>query len=102
MPPGPYVVLPLFGPSTVRDTAALPVDFKGDLVRQFDPTATRNEMYGLRVVDTRANLLGASRVLEDVALDPYTFVRDAYLQRRRAEIREGDPPELPSDDESKE
>jgi phospholipid-binding lipoprotein MlaA len=102
VPSGPYVVLPLFGPSTVRDTAALPVDRQGDPLRQFDPTATRNQLYGVRVLDTRANLLGASRVLEEVALDRYTFVRDAYLQRRRAEVFEGEPPELPPNDEPKE
>ena len=97
---GPYLVLPLLGPSTVRDTAALPVDHRGDLVHEIDPTASRNAAIVTRAVDTRANLLGASRVMEEVALDRYTFTRDAYLQKRRADVFDGLPPPMP--DEPKE
>ena len=86
VPAGPYVVLPLFGPSTLRDAAALPVDARFDLVRQVDPTGARTGLYTLRVVDRRSNLLRASSVLEEASLDRYSFTRDAYLQRRRAEI----------------
>lgn len=100
MPTGPYLVLPLLGPSTVRDTAALPVDRRGDLVGEINPAATRNSAIVVRVVDARANLLQASRVMEEVALDRYTFVRDAFLQKRRADVFEAQPPELP--DEPKE
>lgn len=104
VPAGPYLVLPLLGPSTLRDTAALPVDSRFDLVRQFDPSGTRVGLYTLRVVDRRSNLLRVSNVLEEAALDRYSFTRDAYLQRRRAEIWQPDrdlngPPALP--DESK-
>ena len=91
VPAGPYLVLPLLGPSTVRDTAALPVDARGDLVHQFDPSSTENSVYVLRAVDLRANLLRASSMLEDVALDKYSFTRDAYLQLRQAEISNGRP-----------
>ena len=82
VPPGPYVVLPLMGPSTVRDTLAMPVDWKGNLLHTVDPTASRYSFYGLRLVDTRANLLRASTVLDAAALDKYTFTRDIYLRVR--------------------
>jgi phospholipid-binding lipoprotein MlaA len=86
VPAGPYVVLPLLGPSTLRDAAALPVDWRGDLLRAVDSTSAYNTLFGLRLVDRRANLLRVSNVLEEAALDRYSFTRDAYLQRRRAEI----------------
>lgn len=79
---GPYLVLPVLGPSTVRDTAALVVDAKGDLVMQVDHVPTRNSLYVLRAVDLRASLLRAGEVLDGAALDKYSFTRDAYLQRR--------------------
>lgn len=84
VPTGPYLVLPVLGPSTVRDSAALVVDAKGDLVTQVDNVPTRNSLYVLRAVDLRASLLGASNVLDQAALDKYSFTRDAYLQRRGA------------------
>jgi phospholipid-binding lipoprotein MlaA len=86
VPAGPYLVLPLLGPSTLRDAVALPVDWRYDIISSFRPYAARNATYALRAVDTRANLLRISSVLEEAALDQYSFVRDAYLQRRRAEI----------------
>lgn len=96
VPAGPYLVLPLLGPSTLRDTAALPVDATGNLVSQLPEESVRNSLLVVRVVDTRANLLGASAMLEEVALDRYSFARDSYLQYRRNAIYEGNPPE--SDD----
>jgi phospholipid-binding lipoprotein MlaA len=83
LPSGPYLVLPLLGPSTLRDTAALPVDWKGDLVGTINDTPTRSVLTATRVVDLRASVLEAGRVLDAAALDKYTFVRDAHLQRRR-------------------
>ena len=104
VPAGPYIVLPLLGPSTLRDTLALPVDWRYDLISSFRPIDLRNTTYAVRAVDTRSNLLRVSSVLEEASLDTYSFVRDAYLQRRRAEIqrdREEDeqdvPPALPED-----
>ncbi len=90
---GPYLVLPLFGPSSIRDAAALPVDFQGDLVSKADPVATRNALRVLNVLDVRANLLGLSSSLDDIALDKYSFTRDAYLQRRRNAVYDGNPPD---------
>jgi len=90
---GPYLVLPLLGPSTVRDTVALPVDWKGDIVSSIEHIPTRNTATVLRAVDNRSDLLKASTMLEEAALDKYTFTRDAYLQRRRSVIFEGNPPD---------
>jgi phospholipid-binding lipoprotein MlaA len=83
VPSGPYLVLPLLGPSTVRDTAAMPVDWAGGITGDLvDHVPTRNSLYALRVVDRRASLLGAGSVLESAALDKYAFTRDVYMQLR--------------------
>lgn len=87
---GPYVVLPLFGPSTLRDTVALPVDIVGDPWTHTTPVDVRNSGAVVRVIDTRASLLDASNLLEDAALDKYTFVRGAYLQRRESLVNDGE------------
>jgi phospholipid-binding lipoprotein MlaA len=88
VPAGPYLVLPVLGPSSVRDSAGLVVDQHGDLVRQgVDHVPTRNSMQGLRIVNTRAELLSATDLLDQIALDKYSFVRDGYLQRRQSQIR---------------
>ena len=83
---GPYLVLPILGPSTVRDTLALPVDVKGNVVGYVDPVSARNSLYALRAVDTRANLLRASSVLDSAALDKYSFTRDVFLQVRSQQL----------------
>jgi phospholipid-binding lipoprotein MlaA len=88
-PAGPFIMLPLFGPSTLRDTIALPVDRRYNLMQQIDPEGVRNGLYVLNAVDTRANLLRVTEVLEGAALDKYSFIRDSHLQKRRAEIYEG-------------
>ena len=93
---GAYVVLPLLGPSTVRDTAALVVDWQATPQSFFDGTRTKLALGALQVVNVRAGLLGASRVIDDIALDKYTFIRDAYLQRRRSLVFDGDEPEAPA------
>jgi phospholipid-binding lipoprotein MlaA len=90
--PGPYVVLPIFGPSTLRDTVAFPVDYKGDPIRQINDDATRYGLVTLRVTDVRVGLLQAVDTLKEASLDPYTFVRDAYLQKRQNDVYDGNPP----------
>ena len=90
--PGPYFVLPLLGPSTLRDTVALPLDMKGDASQQFSDEATRNALTVTRVVDLRSRLLQTVDVLMAASLDPYTFVRDGYLQKRQNDIYDGNPP----------
>jgi phospholipid-binding lipoprotein MlaA len=90
---GPYLVLPLLGPSTLRDTAALPVDMKGSLASHIDNIPTRNSVTVLNLLSQRSRLLPTTDMLDQVALDPYTFTRDAFLQRRRSTIYDGNPPE---------
>jgi phospholipid-binding lipoprotein MlaA len=104
VPAGPYLVLPFFGPSTLRDTAALPIDRRFDLVQTVNPYGARTATYALRAVEKRSNLIRVGNVLDEAALDKYSFVRDAHLQRRRAVVyeREDDPraltpPPLPDD-----
>jgi phospholipid-binding lipoprotein MlaA len=90
---GAYVVLPFFGPSNFRDGfGRLLVDWHGDPLWYVRNIPTRNELLGVRVFDDRANLLDVSRLAEEAALDHYAYVRDAYLQRRRSLIYDGDPP----------
>lgn len=86
VPAGPYLVLPIFGPSSARDATGFVVDSNADLVGRVDDVSVRNSLYGLRAVDTRAGLLRASSLLDGAALDPYSFLRDAYLQRRENQI----------------
>lgn len=83
---GPYVVLPLFGPSSVRDTVGTVVDGSVDLVNNARHVPTRNSLTVLRVVDKRADLLGTTNILDQAALDKYSFTRDLYLQRRASSI----------------
>jgi phospholipid-binding lipoprotein MlaA len=94
VPSGPYVVLPLFGPSSVRDTAGLALDIKTDFILNSNQL-NHDQKVGstvLRVVNQRANLLDASQLLEDAAFDKYSFLRDSYLQRRRNQVYDGNPP----------
>ncbi|HET9351448.1 MAG TPA: VacJ family lipoprotein [Burkholderiales bacterium] len=90
--PGPYLILPFLGSSTVRDATGTAVDWAVQPVGEVRPIELRNTLYGLYFVDTRAQLLEASRILEEAALDKYVFQRDAYLQRRRSLIYDGRPP----------
>jgi phospholipid-binding lipoprotein MlaA len=89
---GPYIVWPLLGSSTARDSVGGFLDASVDPVRNHRPAAPRNAMYLTRVVGKRADLLDASRILEEAALDKYVFERDAYLQRRRNLVFDGNPP----------
>ena len=91
VPAGPYVMLPLLGPSTMRDSIAFPIDRRGNLVSEVTDGTLRNSLYVLRAVDVRSNLLRASAVLDEAALDKYSFTRDAHLQRRRAEVFDSGP-----------
>lgn len=97
---GAYVVWPLFGPSTVRDSIALPFDRAASPALLIDDGRTQFSLTVLQVINTRANLLGASQVLDDIALDKYSFLRDAYLQRRRSLVYDGNAPDTDSDSDS--
>lgn len=102
--PGPYLVLPIFGSSDLRDGVGFVVDIYADPLTNVRPHDVQYLLYGLRFTQTRTDLLEASRILEEAALDKYTFQRDAYLQRRRSLVYDGRPPrerELEDEDDSK-
>ncbi|MGU7837855.1 MlaA family lipoprotein [Burkholderia sp. AW33-5] len=83
VPSGPYLVLPVFGPSTIRDGVGRAVDVRFNLLNYIEPAA-RNPMYIAQFISARSDLLGATDLLKQAALDPYSFVRDAYLQQRKS------------------
>ncbi len=95
---GPYLVLPIIGPSNLRDAVARMVDYQTDPTTYVSSVPLRNSLWGARALSQRADLLDTSRILETAALDPYEFVRDAYLQRRRSLVYDGAPPRENEDD----
>jgi phospholipid-binding lipoprotein MlaA len=90
---GPFLMIPLMGPSTLRDAVGRPVDAYAGYFRYMDHIPTRNSTFGLEIIDLRANLLGASSTLDAAALDKYQFIRDAYLQRRLRSVYDGKAPQ---------
>jgi len=92
VPPGPYLVLPLMGPSTVRDTVGRVVDQNADPIGTVEPSADRGALTVLRLADTRTELLPATDMVDRIALDRYSFIRDAFLQRRAAQIHSDELP----------
>jgi phospholipid-binding lipoprotein MlaA len=93
--PGAYLFLPVFGPRDVRDGAGLVLDLAADPVGHIRRVPTRNTLTGVRLISDRAALLPADKVIEEAALDKYSYVRDAYLQRRRNQVYDGNPPREP-------
>jgi phospholipid-binding lipoprotein MlaA len=91
--PGPYLVLPLFGPSTVRDAVGLPLDLAASPYYSINQDAFRPFLTVLGVLNSRSQLMSASKALDAIALDRYSFVRDAFLSRRLRLVYDGDPPE---------
>ncbi|HZV53566.1 MAG TPA: VacJ family lipoprotein [Rhodocyclaceae bacterium] len=96
--PGAYVVVPVFGPRDVRDTVGLVVDLTVDPVGNVGHVPTRNTLTALRMASDRAALLPADKIIEEAALDKYSYLRDAYLQRRRNLVYDGRPPREPDTD----
>ena len=92
IPDGPFIMLPLFGPSSVRDTAGFAVDYLTDPITYVDPSRAHNQLVATQLINGRAEVLDAKQVLDKAALDPYEFTRDAYLQRRRNFVFDGKPP----------
>jgi phospholipid-binding lipoprotein MlaA len=91
--PGPFLMLPFFGPSTVRDAVGLPLDIAASPAYAINQGSFRPVTTVLQILDTRSQLLGASQLLDTIALDKYSFVRDAYLSRRLRMVFDGNPPE---------
>lgn len=88
VPAGPYVMLPLLGPSSGRDLLGTSIEAKGDLTQGLSSVGQRNSLQALRAIEKRANLLRATNMLSEVSLDPYSFTRDVYLQRRQSQIQD--------------
>lgn len=91
--PGPYIVWPFLGPSTLRDSLDIPALWKVAPEPYIEEIPTRNVVRALDIVSARASFLDAGKLFDEIALDPYTFMRDGYLQRRRSLIYDGNPPE---------
>ena len=99
---GPYFVMPFLGPKTVRDTAGWAFDYGLDPVSRIRPIAARNTALTFRYIGLRTDLLDATTLFEQAALDRYVFTRDAYLQRRRSLVYDGNPPRPPRPKEPEE
>ena len=87
VPSGPYFVMPFFGPSTLRDAPATVVDLIYNPVLDLSSNvSTRNQLIAMHYISLRASLLSTTDLLDQIAIDPYVFTRDAYLQRRHAQV----------------
>jgi phospholipid-binding lipoprotein MlaA len=98
-PPGPYLFIPLFGPTTVRDGTGVLVRIAVGPVGYVSNVPLRNSIYGLGYIDLRAQVLDAGSIVDTAALDRYLFIRNAYLQRRRYLIYDGKPPPESEDEQ---
>jgi len=98
--PGPYLMLPILGPSDLRDSAGLVVDTVPGPIGKITPVATRNELYVGKQINQRAQFLDSEKVLDEATLDKYEFLRNAYLLHRQDLVYDGDPPRQKYDDES--
>jgi len=92
VPDGPFVFVPLLGPQTLRDAVSLPLEIVSDPLWHYENSSVRDPLYVLRIIDTRARLLSAEALLQD-SRDPYLTIRESFLQNRRFQIYDGDPPE---------
>jgi phospholipid-binding lipoprotein MlaA len=95
VPSGPYLVLPFFGPSDLRDASGFLIDVQiNPTLKSVKKVRVRNSLYVVNAVDTRKGYLGMEDSLDAIALDRYSFVRDAYLQKRLYDIYDGSPPDI--------
>ena len=99
IPQGPYLFIPLFGPTTVRDGTGWIVRGYSTPIGYINDIPVRNTLWGLSYLDYRAQALQAESILNQASIDPYTFTRRAYLQRRRYLIYDGQPPPVKEDEE---
>lgn len=83
---GPYFIMPVLGPSTVRDTTGFSIDVMTSPIALSDDPSLRNSLYGMQVLDGRVEALGLDELIQG---DAYIFVREAYLQQREYEVRDG-------------
>jgi phospholipid-binding lipoprotein MlaA len=92
VPDGPFIMLPILGPRTLRDALLMPLDIIADPLYQYDNSSVRDKLTILRLIDLRYRLLATEKFLAD-SKDPYVTIRESYLQNREYEIYDGDPPE---------
>ena len=94
LPAGPYVIIPFLGPTTVRDGVSyFSVDTMADPVHYVDPINARNSVSVMRLLARRAIYLSAEEQMGEIALDSYSFLRDFYLQKRKNDVWDGNPPD---------
>lgn len=98
VPEGPFVFIPILGPNTLLEAVTIPVDLASDLLYHYDNSSVRDKIYVLRAIDVRARLLTAETLLED-SQDPYLTLRESYLQNRRFQVHDGDPPTTQEEDD---
>jgi phospholipid-binding lipoprotein MlaA len=99
IPTGPYLFVPLFGPTTVRDgTGTVIRAYLGPTTYIFTDVPLRNSIWGVGIVDARAQALGTESMVDQAALDRYRFIRNAYLRARRFQVYDGKPPPEPDDE----
>ena len=99
VPSGPYLVLPILGPSTIRDGTGRYADGFASVISNTKQVPTRNSAWALEGVDTRAGLLETEKVMDDAVIDRYSFIRDAYLMHRQSLVYDGNPPRQKFDDD---
>lgn len=95
MDTGAYLFLPVFGPRDVRDGVGLVLDIAADPLVNINDMSVRNSLAALYIINNRAMLLPADKIIDEAALDKYSYLRDAYLQRRRSLVFDGRPPKDP-------
>ncbi len=99
LPSGPYLVIPFWGPSSVRDGAGLYGDTFVSVISNTRHVPTRNSTWAVKSFNTRVNLLDQERVLDDSIIDRYSFLRDAYLMHRQSLVYDGNPPRQKYDED---
>ena len=99
VPSGPYLMLPFFGPSSIRDGSGLYADSFVSVIGRTKNMSARNRDWLAEGVNTRAGLLEGEKVMDEAVIDRYSFIRDAYLQRRRSLVYDGNPPRQKFDDD---
>jgi phospholipid-binding lipoprotein MlaA len=99
VPSGPYLMLPVLGPSSIRDGSGLYADSYFSVISNTKHVPTRNSAWAAKGLNTRAGLLDQEKVLDDAIIDRYSFIRDAYLMRRQNLVYDGSPPRQKFDDD---
>lgn len=98
LPEGPFLFIPILGPKTLLDAVSIPLDLLSDPLIHYDNSSARDKIYIVRAIDLRARLLTAEVLLED-SKDPYVTLRESYLQNRRFQIFDGNPPSTEEEDD---